>query len=229
MSSKKWLILGFAFLPASLTFGQYFTPVSTILETKTWGSLGNPPGGTVQGPDDYKDFGSQTGTVQASSSLAAYAVPPTAADGSVTIDPVGGTINVSLTATSQSGAPFPTQGLASTTIIFNVAPGYGMNLGLNTAYPHTDDDPYNNVSSTITGPDGFSFAASLGDFTVQTIPSVPAGQYTLTCTAMTNEIAGTEAQFPGDNVTTITLFPEPTGLIFAAGIFGLIPMRRRRG
>jgi hypothetical protein len=141
------------------------------------------------------------------------------ADGSASIDPASGTISVTLNATTNSGDPVPGRGLATATIVFDVPPDSGIHLGL-------DLDAlnfiYNFTSASRDGPDGLHWQ----EVSSEDIPSIPAGQYTLTCLAGTQVVTG--AGFGGQNLTTITIFPEPSESILAAGILSLIPIRRRR-
>jgi hypothetical protein len=226
---KRFLLAAaLALLPVDRCSAQFFTPVSTTMEAETWYFNGNQDGtpydqALVQGPDDNENLGDQTGTLQASSQLT-YSDPigplTSTANGSVTIDSAEGVIDVTLGATTDGGLPFQIQGSVTTTIIFDVPPNSGIDLAL--ASP---GDPYefNLNTSELDGPNGLSWS----DIGSLNIPSVPAGEYTLTCLSRTQTVTG--HGFDAGFSPTIQIFPEPEESALAIGVMSLLPLRRRRG
>jgi hypothetical protein len=218
-TQKRFLLaVALALLPVDRCSAQFFTPVSTMINAET----GFTDSGTFgQGPEDDEDFGNQTGTLPVSAEFD-YTGLTSAASGTVTIDPAGGVIGINLSATGVGGStpngPLAATAYADATIIFDVPPDSGIYVSLNV----TGFGGYDNSSSSLTGPDGFSTGASGENF-----PSVPPGQYTLEAFADTQEITGFLRD--GNNSSSIRIFPEPEESALSLGIMGLLPLRRRRG
>lgn len=233
MFRKIFAIAVFGALSASLCSAQYYSPVSTIIDSETWFTRnGTSTYGqaTAQGPNDYQDLGTQTGSNTASSQFGyndiAYVtgssssnaiVDPTGTVTGLPPHPPGGLIYVNLSATTDGGRPDYLRALATATTVFNVPANSSFYLTFDT----TGHDQFA-ASWSLTGPNNTTYT-SLNTF----YNNVPPGQYTLTATAATEYLAG--VGFGGSVEGDVVISPEPACGAIILALASCLGISRRHG